>query len=971
MKKSFLLYTVSGVLFCSSSSLSYAFPGVFLLPNAKPSFAQLISESKREASTSTNGMPLLTKVASTGGQGGVQAKSPSSGTNPQPTADNAMTSAAPVVKSRRRPTLSSSSTPPTTEGTLSSSSISSQSVSKNPTPEASTKPEAITRPASETQAALTRSETAKRVGEEPSAAFALPSALRPVAGSLPIVAKEMVKLADGGQSISVKSEPKQSAPVQLEKPEQGESIKIEVADGKTVTFQNAKIQDDFFAVHAEGKNSLVKIQEGTVSAKFVALSASNEGAIDATRITATAETAGLLSVNGKISLKDSTINVTGDYETSGIVFQKNPYYAPEKPHAPSAEQKANTVQEQNFANTVIFDKTKLFVENGVGISIYGLDKDAEVSLKDSEIRADLLLKNTKREQPHAQTFTLTTNHSHLEGRVRTLEENKTIFDLTNGTKWLLKANKNMLNNDKDSSDYVQFAVDEKSYSNLSKLSLTDSMIEFAEPTAGQFQTLLVGLNPQQENTEQDTTAVYSAKGTAEIYLNSRWSNHSPVSEQKTDRLVIHGDVSGATKVHINLLEKDKKLTDSSSVWGEQMASLPLEAQGISVIQVSGKADENSFRLAGDYITMGGLPYKYTLNAYAPGASHENQNLFGKNDRDFWDFRLQNAYLDKDKKIRALLPQVANYLVMPGALFSAGFTDVNKQNTLLDNLYTTVFEAKNKEKNSIFLSSYGEKVTLSSHRDPLHYGYGADINYGALQIGIVLATLEGKDINTHFGLLGSYGKLAFTPKDMQDSEKTTLDKWSLTAYSGLQHRNGVYVNALLSYGALKGNITTALIGNAAKLDGSKTLNMSATIGQKLATGMEGFLFEPQMQFIYQKLTFDIISDANNLAVDMGNPHQWLVRVGGRLTQTLNTTEEGNAFSFYGKLNVIKAFADGKTIKIADTFHLDSIGSSIEGGIGVNAFLSSNIALHGDISYRQKLQKAGVSGTNFSGGIRYHF
>ncbi|WP_375660441.1 autotransporter outer membrane beta-barrel domain-containing protein, partial [Bartonella sp. CL74QHWL] len=78
---------------------------------------------------------------------------------------------------------------------------------------------------------------------------------------------------------------------------------------------------------------------------------------------------------------------------------------------------------------------------------------------------------------------------------------------------------------------------------------------------------------------------------------------------------------------------------------------------------------------------------------------------------------------------------------------------------------------------------------------------------------------------HFGFLGTYGKLSFTPKEMQDSEKTTLDKWSLTAYSSIQHSNGIYVNTLLSYGKLKGNITTALVGNAAKLDSTEMLNIS--------------------------------------------------------------------------------------------------------------------------------------------------
>uniref|UniRef100_UPI00355763A9 autotransporter outer membrane beta-barrel domain-containing protein n=3 Tax=Bartonella TaxID=773 RepID=UPI00355763A9 len=52
-------------------------------------------------------------------------------------------------------------------------------------------------------------------------------------------------------------------------------------------------------------------------------------------------------------------------------------------------------------------------------------------------------------------------------------------------------------------------------------------------------------------------------------------------------------------------------------------------------------------------------------------------------------------------------------------------------------------------------------------------------------------------------------------------------------------------------------------------------------------------------------------------------------------------------------------------------LDPMGPAIEGGIGINAQLSHNFSLHGDVSYQQKLQKTGISGASFSGGIRYQF
>lgn len=846
-----------------------------------------------------------------------------------------------VAKSRRRQGVSLPSTPPSTEETSLHPSASTQSAPADLTPLLSPTTE---KPAPEKSTSVllrpTQSNPTKFNAEKPEF-----NAEKP----------------ETGISLTV------------ENPVPGENMdsRIEVQGGKTLVRQNVKIHDKFVAAAAQGNNSTIKIMGGEVSAEFIALSASDGATLNATDITVKAKSVGLLTTNGTIDLKNSTVNVTGASKTHGIVFRGTQDILM-KPYAPDDDdERENPALEKIASNKVTLTNTKILAPSGIGIGVYGTHASGEINLKNSQIHAGILAKNEKEAGTLPHTLIVTADSSFLEGRVITLQENKTVFNLENNAKWFLKANKNIMMNDENSSEPALFGVDEKSHSNLSALNLTESAIVFDKPTEGNYQTLFVGFPLQQEGKMPSATVVYSAKGTAEIHLNSQWSSHSPVTEQETDRIVINGDVSGTSIVYINLAEKNKEVTNSSSVWKEHMASLPSTTQGISIIQVSGKADKNAFKLAKGYMTMGGSPYKYELTAYAPGASHASQNLFGKNDDNFWDFRLQNAYLDKDKKIRALLPQVANYLVMPSAVFSAGFTDVNNQNTLLDNIQATVFGTEDNKKKSIFLSSYGEKVTFSSNRDPLHYGYDADVNYGALQLGVVLVAREGKEISTHFGLLGTYGKLAFTPKDIEDSEKTLLDKWSLTAYSGIQHRNGLHVNTLLSYGSLKGTLTTALIGSAAKLDGTETFSASATIGQKLTTGVNGLIFEPQAQFVYQKLMFDVLSDADGFEVNMNNPHQWLFRIGGQLTQTLTTAEEGNAVSFYGKLNMIRTFGDGETIKIADIFHRDPTGSFLEGGIGVNAHLSQSIALHGDLNYRQKLQKGGVSGTSFSGGIRYRF
>ncbi|WP_404977282.1 autotransporter outer membrane beta-barrel domain-containing protein [Bartonella sp. CM31XJBT] len=631
-------------------------------------------------------------------------------------------------------------------------------------------------------------------------------------------------------------------------------------------------------------------------------------------------------------------------------------------------------------------------ENGTGIFVGAFTNDnmedipglsiGTVNLKNSEIHADVLLGDGLFEDPKSWkndnywnnkevkaisngTFTLSADQSILEGRANIAKDRNVHFDLKNNTKWTLKISKNEKDDDGNLLDIAQ-----RSRSDISTLNLDNSSIIFNGPTEDHYQTLHIGSG------KPDTQEVYNATGDAKIYFNTAWSDGAAINDQKTDRLLIHGDVFGNTSVYVTGRLEENNI--------EANTSAAANVRGLSLIQVSGKAEENSFKLVNGYTTRGGLPDMYTLRAYGPDSSQGNadiaQNLFDEKNENFWDFRLQPELLgsnsgsnpDPETNIPTVapVPQTASYLVMPNALFYSGLTDMAKQNALLANIRTSVLGKEEEKQTGFFLYTYGNTGTLSSERGPLKYGYGADIRYAALQAGVTFAALEGQNTTTHFGLVGTYGRLSFTPKDMDDVSKSTLDKWSLTAYGSVQHNNGFYMDTLLSYGILKGDIGNAIIGKTAKLQNAKMLSISTTVGKEFATGMEGLTFEPQAQIAYQHLMFNTIEDADNFTVDMNNPSQWLIRVGGRLTKTIST-ENNRPMSFYGKVNLIKTFGDNGTIHIGRNFDLDPMGPAIEGGVGINAQLSHNFSLHGDVSYQQKLQKTGISGASFSGGIRYQF
>ncbi|WP_212112773.1 autotransporter outer membrane beta-barrel domain-containing protein [Bartonella queenslandensis] len=787
-------------------------------------------------------------------------------------------------------------------------------------------------------------------------------------------------------------------------PEIINEFKLEKEEKKTL--DNVFIRNKKIGVSAAEK-AIATITNSTIHTESAAFSVSKGGNIHAKGIDANSIYKGLETKNGVINIEDSIITVQGG-GAGGIVLYETP---------------KNEIKEgENVINRISLTRSKLLVKDGVGIrGPYGSKSIAEISLKDSEIRADVLLRNKTRRKYYDDdtlpvSLILTANNSILEGRARTLKINTTTLTLNNNSKWYLKVSQEDIDTDFNTFNFDLSDLKQRALSTVSIVNLNNSSIIFNAPSAnapsalgkGQYQILSVGKTAEvyesRDNMVPTVETAYYATGNVSIYFNTEWSDGLEVEQQKTDHLLVHGNVSGTTTIYFNNLSNNKK--------SETEDFLPLNARGLSLIQVSGEASETSFKLANGYVTMAGLPYRYVLNAYGPTSSHgraeSTQSLLGKisqeseentlkdftsyvikkdtresvlegvskdkgnaQSENFWDFRLQNATLDNEGKIRALVAQVASYLVMPNAIFSTGLSDVSNQNALLDDMRTTVTGTKDHKNKGLFLSSYGNKMTLSSSRSPLQYGYGADVHYAALQAGVILAALEEQNIAMNFGLLGTYGKLSFTPKDMEGADKSTLDKWSLAAYGDFHHNNGLHVNALFSYGVLKGNVTTALIGKTAELTDANTFSVSATIGQKFETSAKGLVFEPQAQFVYQSLMIGIFSDVDGFDVNMGNPHQWLVRVGGRLTQTTLPIEGGSSFSFYGKLNIVKAFSNNTTIQIGDKFHFDSMGSALEGGIGVNTQLSQNIAFHADVNYQQKLQKAGISGINVSGGIRYRF
>lgn len=322
-------------------------------------------------------------------------------------------------------------------------------------------------------------------------------------------------------------------------------------------------------------------------------------------------------------------------------------------------------------------------------------------------------------------------------------------------------------------------------------------------------------------------------------------------------------------------------------------------------------------------------------------------------------------------MRTIVPQVLTYVLVPNTLFHAGLVDISYQNKQLQTLRTFSRRLlKTNENPALFLRGYGGHHRYTSNLSTLEYGYGGNFDYNALETGVLLKKIENAYSTTSFGIMGNYGKLSLRPREMKQHQESIFDKWTITAYGSMQHNTGLYIDGLFSYGLFKGNIFTRERGKTAALRG-KPLSFSLTAGKTFMIGCRCFIFEPQIQFVYQNLQFHNTHDIDNLNIDMRRPDHWGMRIGGHLTKTLTLMKDAQVLSFYGTLHLVRNFDDKQFVYFKDAFQLGSFGSSLEAGFGVYSQLSTKITFHSDLIYKHKFTKSGFSGTRFSGGLSYHF
>ncbi|WP_420914083.1 hypothetical protein [Bartonella krasnovii] len=256
-------------------------------------------------------------------------------------------------------------------------------------------------------------------------------------------------------------------------------------------------------------------------------------------------------------------------------------------------------------------------------ALYSREFESSVKLlQNSKVSGDSLLKAVEH-----SNIKIEADASILQGSAYVDESSTAKVVLKNGSKWILSRPKY---GRLQSSDVPGSRLGD--YSSISSVELTDSFLIFEElksETTDGYQTLLIG---------KGSGTVYKAYGDAYLYLNTYLDKGGRLEDQKTDRLLINGDLEGKTTVDVY-----KVPGSPGALTGEGGND-----QGISIIQVYGQAAEDSFQLKGGYVTLKDSPYQYHLKSYGPssalGTADSNQRVL-KNTGTFWDFRLESKMVD--------------------------------------------------------------------------------------------------------------------------------------------------------------------------------------------------------------------------------------------------------------------------------------------------------------------------------------
>jgi len=513
-------------------------------------------------------------------------------------------------------------------------------------------------------------------------------------------------------------------------------------------------------------------------------------------------------------------------------------------------------------------------------------------------------------------------------------------------------------------------------SSLTKLNLKDNNhVDFKLSDNYEYQTLYVGKGIK------DKTIVFSSEGKNTISLNTFLNEGGDLSNQRTDRLLINGNVQGETLLDIREME--------GSTGG--MTGFT-NTDGISIVQVNGIASKDSFKLAYGPITMNSLPFIYDLYAFDPNESSANQRLV-KGDG-HWDWRLQSVCIgpcpapptppttpkepdDKDKNkdpkppvSPPITPPVAskpqldshipNYILMPEAAFAAG-------NEIMSNLHSRIKDYRKRGIDDyMFMRNIGFDYGYKTNKTNYDYQYDAKFKYNAIQMGGMYKATHIDNIKTSFGLSVNTGNLSLSPTKWTGANKTTMKIHGLSLYSSTTYKDDFYVDLIASANHVYGDVNHKLKGKRSDVS-ANLYSGSIEIGKSFLVN-NNLSFIPRVQLTHQQLNFRKTNDKGGFVVDQGKHKNTNISIGTEITYDLSNKKN---LQLTGNIDYIKSFRSNNDIYLGRNFTPATSGDHIRAGVGLTSFVGKNTNIFLTTNRHQKVGNKGNGGFSYNVGVNIRF
>lgn len=467
----------------------------------------------------------------------------------------------------------------------------------------------------------------------------------------------------------------------------------------------------------------------------------------------------------------------------------------------------------------------------------------------------------------------------------------------------------------------------------------------------------VTLSPQGQAGTKLTVKKYVGRG-GTLVLNT------VLGDEKTesDKLVVDEDVSGHTTMVVH---------DAGGLGAQTTGD------GIAVVEVGGKSDEDAFSLAGGHIDAGAYEYHLYKGGLAAGDSRKNDSDAEDSDEKNRD---ESWYL-RSSTIKTLQAGTSG-TVAPVTVATAGSLPPVSSGTNVSEPVPTYrrelplyagLPAQLRQADLAMLGNLHERIGQTPVA-PGCLGWGRFIagNAEIKQRGLARASSSGAFSGIQLGSdlicrndwrVGAYGGYLRGDREVRGFAggsfgkvgDAKIDSYFLAAYGTYTRANGSYLDLVLQ--AARHDADLRPKGNPGGAQHGNSITLSAQAGLPLALGSSNWTLEPQAQLVNQYLDISDTHISGKTTLRQGHDNAFLFRFGADLKNDIKLGR--GLFQPYGRVNLYysPSGADQLTVATLSTSQTFSSGAR---------YTSTELALGATLEVAKKLKVYGQLGHIWSHG-----